>query len=293
MQTPTLPFPPTAIGGLGGSGTRVFAATLQHAGFHIGSQLNAPLDNLWFTVLFKRRSWTCSQPDPADIAVSVDLFRRAMTTGLQDQLSPAEQALLTRLRDDLVPHGSWRPGAQAVHAASLIASGPAPGRPDQPWGWKEPNTHIFLPHLDRHIPELHYIHVIRDGLDMAFSDNTWQMRHWGHLYGLPRDDETPPPLRQLRYWTAANRVAMDYGAHRMPGRFLAVQYEELCARPQHHWGRIRRFLGLPDSGDLPADLIRPTTIGRSRDHDLSFFPEADLEAALALQSEVETMGQLG
>lgn len=45
---------PTAIGGLGGSGTRVFAALLQEAGIYIGDCLNEPLDNLWFTVLIKR-----------------------------------------------------------------------------------------------------------------------------------------------------------------------------------------------------------------------------------------------
>jgi hypothetical protein len=45
-----------AIGGIGGSGTRIGAAFLQILGYYIGDDLNEPLDNLWLTLLFKRRS---------------------------------------------------------------------------------------------------------------------------------------------------------------------------------------------------------------------------------------------
>src|SRR5664279_1349779 len=47
---------PAGIGGVGGSGTRVGAALLQMLGYYIGDDLNGPLDNLWFTLLFKHRS---------------------------------------------------------------------------------------------------------------------------------------------------------------------------------------------------------------------------------------------
>lgn len=45
---------PVAIGGVGGSGTRVFAEILRGFGFYIGDCLNGALDNLWFTLLCKR-----------------------------------------------------------------------------------------------------------------------------------------------------------------------------------------------------------------------------------------------
>jgi hypothetical protein len=290
--TSTLP-PPTAIGGLGGSGTRVFAALLQAAGLHMGACLNAPLDNLWFTVLFKRPAWARGPapqtPAPADVATSVRLFHRAMVHGLADWSDPADRALLDGLRASLPPGGSWQCGAQAEHADSLLASLPPPGGA---WGWKEPNTHIFLPQLDRHIPGLRYIHVMRDGLDMAFSGNTWQASHWGHLYGCPLQPGTPLPVHQLRFWSAANRRALDYGRMHMPGRFLAVHYEDFCIRPQGHWARILRFLGLPDDRPLPQDLVRPSTIGRSVARDLSAFSPSDLAEARAVQSEVESRGNL-
>jgi len=256
---------------------------LRHAGCDIGDTLNDSLDNLWFTVLFKRAAWTRSQPDPEAVASAVRLFRRAMTTGLASKLSPDEAALIARLRGELPPDGPWHCGAQSFHADALLASSGGRG----PWGWKEPNTHIFLPHLDRGIPGLRYVHVVRNGFDMAFSKNTWQSRHWSHLYGLVRSPEIPPRVHQLRFWTVANRATLDYGARHMPGRFLLMSYEDVCERIEPNWQRLRRFLGAADDLTLPTDLLRPTSIGCRQHHDLSEFPDDVIRAAAALQSDVE------
>ena len=45
--------PPVAIGGVGGSGTRLIANCLEELNYYIGSDLNKAKDNLWFTLLFK------------------------------------------------------------------------------------------------------------------------------------------------------------------------------------------------------------------------------------------------
>ena len=46
--------PPVAIGGVGGSGTRLIAQILHEAGFYLGDDLSYAIDNLWFTLLFRR-----------------------------------------------------------------------------------------------------------------------------------------------------------------------------------------------------------------------------------------------
>ena len=48
--------PQVAVGGLGGSGTRLIANLLKLHGFYLGTDLNESLDNLWFTLIFKRKS---------------------------------------------------------------------------------------------------------------------------------------------------------------------------------------------------------------------------------------------
>jgi hypothetical protein len=283
---------PVAIGGLGGSGTRIFAASLRNAGFAIGSKLNAPLDNLWFTILFKRRAWSRNLPDPADIAISVDLFQRAMTTGLAGNMTAKEADMLDTLASDLAPKGPWKCGAQTVQADSLIRSGLQAGGQGQPWGWKEPNTHLFLPQLNEKIDGLRYIHVVRGGLDMSFSKNTWQADNWAHHYGLERPNGGSDPVHQLRYWIAANRRAIDYGQQHMADRFMVMDYDDFCAHPDVHWPRLQRFLGKPSNTPISDGFIAQTSIGRSRTMDLSIFPNELLAACRALQEEVDYLGKV-
>ncbi|GAB5447474.1 MAG: hypothetical protein Gyms2KO_23470 [Gymnodinialimonas sp.] len=245
------------------------------------------MDNLWFSVLFKRAAWTQNPPTFEDVAKAADLFKRAMTSGLRGNLRPEEHALLMSLRAQLPPNGRWKIGASASAVDSLLDSSPRPQADTRAWGWKEPNTHIFLPHLATLFPQMRYIHVVRDGLDMAFSKNTWQARHWGRLYGLPYRWYRSAPQQQLRFWLAANRATLEFGKTHMPGRFLVVPYEDYCARPDWHWPRLHDFLELPPNTSLSHDILRPTSIGRSQDHDLTSFPQDLLSSAAALQSELK------
>lgn len=282
---------PIAVGGLGGSGTRVFAATLKDAGFSIGPTLNKALDNLWFTVLFKRQTWVQAHSDPKDIAVSIDLFQRAMTTGLRGHVSDDERVLIDQLCADLPPNGAWKCGANASHAEALIESGPQPGGQGRAWGWKEPNTHLFLPHLDQKISGLRYIHVVRNGLDMAFSNNTWQADHWAHYYGLSFARDVPRPTRQLTYWIAANRRVIEYGQTHMQGRFLVMDYDDFCTRSEKQWPRLQQFLGCSLETPMPDNLLNPSTIGRSDAQDLSIFSDALLRKARDMQLAVEFLSK--
>lgn len=280
------PSTPIAIGGIGGSGTRVFASTIAHMGIPIGTRLNRPLDNLWFTVLFKRPQWTQSKPSKHDVVKAVDLFRRAMTLGLDGNVTGEELELLNTISGDLAPTGSWSAGADFDDAQTLIKSKPATPNTSMYWGWKEPNTHVFLRHLDASLTDFRYIHIMRDGLDMAFSKNTWQTRNWAHLYELGDEDE-PMPVRQLRYWLAANKAAVEFGSASMGQRFLLIKYEDFCANPAKHWDRIQRFLKSSQPISLQDDMVQATTIGRSAQRNLSIFPPQLLDAVQAFQSELE------
>ena len=45
---------PVAVGGVGGSGTRLIASMVSSLGYEMGSNLNHSQDDLTFAVLFKR-----------------------------------------------------------------------------------------------------------------------------------------------------------------------------------------------------------------------------------------------
>lgn len=249
----TVPAWPVAIGGVGGSGTRVVASALSSAGWYLGGDLNEAQDNLWFTTLFKHLG-ALSMPE-ADFAVLVELFVQRMSDGFLD---PARigvvESLAQRESDQHAPE--WF----AERLRSMTADDDGAG--GRRWGWKEPNTHVVLERLERCLPGLRYVHVARSGLDMAVSSNQNQPRLWGAALGVPHDDT---PASSLRFWCAAQRRVLATAA-RMPDRFLFVRFEDLCADPLTGLERLFRFCGV-DAADLAAEAAapsvrRPDSLGR-------------------------------
>jgi len=280
---------PVAVGGVGGSGTRVVANLIQGLGLYVGSDLNKSMDNLWFTLLFKRPRWYIGADDEArgrQIRQALGIFEKAMTRGLRSQAKPWEAEFVKRASDEILSYPqALGMGAGRRQIRSILRS-----RAPQDcigWGWKEPNTHIFLGHICPYFPGLKYIHVIRNGLDMAFSSNQKQLELWGSLYGceMPHSAQDMPRAA-LRYWVRANRVAVS-NARRMLGRRChVILFDDLCADPHRHISGLADFLARPlGSGEIDklAAMVRtPPTIGRYREHDLSALDPVDISAVREL-----------
>jgi len=249
---------PVAIGGVGGSGTRLFARILLELGFHIGSDLNDSLDNLWFPLLFKRPE--VLDGSDADFCSLFTIFRKAMHGS--DALSEAEIRLIRAAAAEPRPQHDVEWLSQRAESLVRVCAGPA--RQNPRWGWKAPNTHIVLPQLSNLVPGIRYIHIARNGLDMAYSQNQNQLETWGTRF-LGTDSIAVTPRFSLKYWVAVHRRVIETARH-MKGRFLLVNYDVLCADP---WGKLPaliEFLGFdPSPARLAATakLVRsPAGIGR-------------------------------
>lgn len=284
IPTDALHRSPLAIGGVGGSGTRVVAAAAIELGVCLGYDLNPPLDNLAFTLLFKHQQ----APDLAAPAFAqrTRLFAAAMT-GTRS-LEAEEMALLAELAsaERPLPGPVQHSVEWLAERAERLIQGPdmtlasRTARSHLPcagrWGWKEPNTHVLLPQLLREWPTLHYVHVVRNGLDMALSRNQNQLRFWGERW-LGRPPQ-PGPRDSLAYWCVVHRRVQRIGADMGP-RFLWLDYDALCADPASGLAQLAGFLGAP-AGAVPAllPLVSPQpTSGRHRDMPLAQFDPADLD----------------
>ena len=281
-----LPEFPVAVGGVGGSGTRLIAELLQDLGYDLGSDLNDSRDNLWFTLLFKRiEILNCPE---AELARCLRLFVGRMSGDAS--LVQADLALLHRLAErDRAQHDAiWL--RQRVDTWQHKAAGADPAQ-HRPWGWKEPNTHILIDRLLPMQPALKYVHVIRSGLDMAFSDNRNQLRLWGPavlgndaLAGVAPGDDAEARLA-LTYWCAVHRRMLDLRA-RCPARILLLNYDRLCTNPAEELPPLLAFLGADSD---PATLARltslirtPSSIGRFRGHDSALFDPDDIAFVASL-----------
>lgn len=137
-------------------------------------------------------------------------------------------------------------------------------REGQPWGWKEPRSIYLLPFLHEHLPALRFLHVVRDGRDMALSPNQNQLRKHGDAAPIPTG--LSPRARSIALWSWVNLAAARYGEEGMGDRYLRLRFEDLCAKPVEVTRKLLVFLGL--DGDPAAaleEVAPPSSLGRWRD----------------------------
>ena len=173
------------------------------------------------------------------------------------------------------------PGA-AAELRGLVARqhAEADGRP---WGWKEPRSVYLLPFLAVELPGLRFLHVIRDGRDMAFSENQVQLRKHGDAV-LGRTDE-PKALRSIALWREVNLQAADFGERELGERYLRIRFEDLCAEPAAVTAQLLRFFGLAGDAEQIAteEVQAPPTLGRWREADPQLRTALSERAADALE----------
>lgn len=271
-----------AVGALGGSGTRAVAEILIKAGVFMGDMLNVANDNILFSKLFKNPTW----------------FRSAGPAQIDGRLSVFEGLMLRR------PIGARGLATVFVAAASNRVSMARPSfyyqvlqrafggeRNEQrtAWGWKEPNTHLYLEHLVRRYPTLRYVHVIRHGLDMAYSGNRNQLRYWGHLYDIHVNGrESPEELagKQLEYWIRSNREAIEKGERLLGDKFYLLNHSRLCDEPKVEVPRLLSHLGVEVDDALMPELIAvpkvPSSMNRYQRNDNDCFSQGQLQAVSEL-----------
>ncbi len=217
---------PMVIGATGGSGTRVVAGIVRDAGMFIGERLNAYEDAL-------------------DVADYLDRWINPYVAGGQDGPDDLAEAMAGDLRV-LVER----------HCASVPAAATA-------WGWKEPRSIYLLPFFHAQMPSLRFLHFVRDGRDMALSENQNQLvKHGSVVLGGARVSWRRP-VRSIALWSRANCAAADYCERELGDAYLRVRFEDLCAEPAATIAAILGLFGLEGDAERMADAVRPpATLGR-------------------------------
>src|SRR6266568_4935848 len=186
---------PNIIGATGGSGTRVVARIVRVAGMFIGENLNVSEDAIEFGAYSDR--W-------------INRFK----TRRENHASPVtEAAMIADFAEVLEKHCK-----------------PLQTHP-RPWGWKEPRSIYLLPFLDSQFPNGKFLHMVRDGRDMAFSQNQNQLKKHGKTLLNWKERLIPKPVRSITLWSRINLLAADYGEGRMGDRYLRIRFEDLCTDP--------------------------------------------------------------
>jgi hypothetical protein len=100
---------------------------------------------------------------------------------------------------------------------------------------KGPGYSHYVKHITRFIPEAKFIHIIRDGRDVAAS-LVAASRGWGRLWASEKVESAAAT------WKSTVRAAQE--ARRYRGRYLEVRYEELLTNGVKVLQEVFEFIGV-------------------------------------------------
>lgn len=247
MSSEIFDYPYISIGGVGGSGTRLVASIVIESGYQFGNDMNESNDTLSFTLFFKDRTI---------LSISDDEFRYRLLVFLKS-LSGHKLSI-----DEINFANSLSKLDRTQHSASWLServtrlSAPSvSANCNYRMGWKEPNTHIVIERLFQNLPAMKYIHVVRNGVDMAYSSNQNQVEFWG----MDVSPETRVNPEQSLDWWCKVQGRMLQLRDRYPSRILIFRFEDLLAYPQRSIELLLHFCEItrgPEHLDCIARLIK-------------------------------------
>lgn len=233
--------PPVVIMTRGHSGSRVLAWSLQHLGVALGATEEKPTGDIQDR-RFSRR---------------IKRLAIARLAGATDERATGAQA--KSLLRKAIPAQRW---IASRHEGPLLR-----------WGWKFPETCLIGDVVERAFTGARYIHLIRDGRDIAFKSHLTDDpdRTLGNrLLTAAGAIDDPPHIRAAKSWAFQERTLREFFRTIPTERIHRVSFEQLVAEPTPTIERCAAFLDLPMTAacrDYLADKINPSKIAQHREED--------------------------
>jgi hypothetical protein len=221
---------PVIIGATGGSGTRVIARIARHAGYDLGRNVSSAEDALEFYSFHDK--WI-------NRFVGTERKGLRLTAGELERMKSEFQSALNRHRPS---------NSQTMH-----------------WGWKAPRSIYLLLFLHEQFPNLKFIHVVRDGRDMALSGNQNQLnKHSAAVLSWPERLFRSRAERSILLWERVNLHAAEFGESKLHQDYLRVRFEDLCEKPVEATAQVLNFLGarIEPEAVARAEISPPSTLQR-------------------------------
>jgi len=133
------------------------------------------------------------------------------------------------------------------------------------WAIYDPDNVLYVPQVKADLPEALFIHIIRDGRDVALS-----LKKMEGFKPLPWNIASSRDLlATAAYWDWMVRKGQAHG-RKIPEDYIEIRYEDLVTKPHETLATLSRFL----DHDLNYDRIQKAGLGRLRETNSSFREEA-------------------
>lgn len=132
------------------------------------------------------------------------------------------------------------------------------------WADCTPEHLLYMKEIKRQIPDALFVHIIRDGRDVALS---YAKQGWSHP--LPWDREDRLGVAGL-YWEWLVRKGREHGKG-LGADYTEARFEDLIAKPKETLSRLGLFI----DHDLDYERIRRAGIGSVSEPNSSFAGESE------------------
>jgi len=132
------------------------------------------------------------------------------------------------------------------------------------WAVYDPDAVLYLRQIKTEIPDALFVHIIRDGRDVALS-----LKKMGRFRPFPWNRRQLGLEETAVYWRWMVERGRSYGK-RIPSAYMEVHYEELVSHPLEALKRLGEFIG----HDLSYERIRQSALGRISEPNSSFADES-------------------
>ena len=156
-----------------------------------------------------------------------------------------------------VPPASYADAVRGIYRLYAAKSGKSR------YGDKTPQNAWTTVQLAEAFPEGRFVHIIRDGRDVAMS---LMDRHWRKTHHAPGRI-----VEAARYWRRVVRAGRSAGRRIGPARYREVRYEALLEDPEDTVRSLCEFIDLPfdpvmlryyEQEDLFGQRLKPAQLGR-------------------------------
>jgi hypothetical protein len=128
------------------------------------------------------------------------------------------------------------------------------------WAVYDPDNLLYIPKIKADIPEALFIHIVRDGRDVALS-----LSRMGGFKPLPWRQGAEGLLPTAVYWEWMVRKGRKFG-RKLAADYLEIRYEDLVSDPHVTLRQIEKFL----DQDMSYERIQNASLGRVREPNSSF-----------------------
>lgn len=247
---------PLILLGMHRSGTSLMVRLLAELGIHMGSWLSRDAEAVHFQRI-NRRIYGAAGSKWGQVDGLLEAMRSPAF--VREQTGVAQRALFQERR---------LPGAKTEierffgpELWSRVEQGDVPD-----WGWKDPRTTLVFPVWLNLFPQARWLHVLRNGIDVAISVHRRSLKQERKLRNrLLAIDYSPATLDfaySFHLWEQHVSFVLERQHLVSPDRFLEIRYEDLLAEPRTVLLQVAGFIGYAVDQDRLLNACQMVDLSR-------------------------------